>query len=98
MVLHGGIISLATMLFFWALVFSTKLIANQVLASQGCEAGKYFLLSLRFGQNNKITISSPLLHAALLKRLMWVEAFSVWMVCVWGGGEEGEKDTKADTV
>lgn len=91
MVLHGGIISLATMLFFWALVFSTKLIANQVLASQGCEAGKYFLLSLRFGQNNKITISSPLLHAALLKRLMWVEAFvSVDGVCVCGGGRRGK--------
>lgn len=42
MVLHSRIIGLATMPFHRALVFSTKLIANQVLASQGCEGWEIF--------------------------------------------------------
>ena len=35
MVSYGGIIILAAKLFLWALIFSTQLMVNQALASQG---------------------------------------------------------------
>lgn len=74
MVLHSRIIGLAMMPFRRALVFSTKLIANQVLPSQGCEGWEMFspVTWVQAEQQDNFKPSAP---CALLKRLLSVEAF-----------------------